>query len=232
VIALLVSVALLQQGSCDGQAAAALTTAASRVELLDLAGAAQQYAAAAAAGCAAAEVPAHYLQGLVAARSAYREGGSPESLAPVRDAVAALDARGGTLPGAAQVARFVLLAAAAAAQSERDEMALLLDHALRLERLQRAAGQPGAPAVSALEAAGDLWLQVHRYDDARRAYLEAETQVGARPRLSLGLARVAARLQDRPAACAAYARLAAAWGGRGEAPELAEARTFLAACPQ
>ena len=229
---LLVSVALLQQGSCDGRAAAALTTAVARVEVLDLAGAAQQYAAAAAAGCAAADVPAVYLQGLVAARAAYRDGGSPESLAPVRDAVTALDARGATLPGAAQVARFVLLAAAAAAQSERDEMALLLDHALRLEGLQRAAAQPGAPAVSALEVAGDLWLQVHRYDDARRAYLEAQQQLGPRPRLLLGLARVAVRLKDDLAACRSYRDLLAAWDRHPEAPaEVAEARAFLTACP-
>ena len=111
-------------------------------------------------------------------------------------------------------------------------MALLLEHAIRLEAVQIEADQPPLPVATAHDVAGDLWLQVHRYDDARRAYLEAETQLGARPRLSLGLARVAARLQDRPAACAAYARLAAAWGGRGEAPELAEAQTFLAACPQ
>ena len=37
------------------------------------------------------------------------------------------------------------MAASAAAQSEREEMGLLLEHALDLERLQRLAGLPGAP---------------------------------------------------------------------------------------
>ncbi len=231
-MALLASVVWLQQAACAGPAGAAMTAAAARVEVFDLAGAAEQYAAAASAGCADAEVAGIYLQGLVAARAAYREGGSPEALIPVRAAVAALDAHGAALPGATQVARFVLLAAAAAAQSERDELALLIDHALRLEGLQRAAGQPGAPVLSALEVAGDLWLQVHRYDDARRAYLEAERQLGSRPRLSLGLARVAVRLKDDAEACRRYDGLIAAWGARADVPgELAEARQVAAACP-
>ncbi len=36
---------------------------------------------------------------------------------------------------------------------------------------------------------GDLWLQVHRFEDARRAYLAASAQVGATRRVTLGLAR-------------------------------------------
>jgi hypothetical protein len=95
--------------------------------------------------------------------------------------------------GPAEIARLVLLAAAAAAQSERDEMAVYLTHAVEMESLQRAAGQPGAPGLSALEAAGDLWLQVYRYDEARAAYERAAREIGMTPRVKAGLARLEGR---------------------------------------
>ena len=139
-----------------------------------------------------------YLEGLTAARAAYAEGGSPDSLAPVRAAVATLE-RAGTA-GLAPIAASVLRAAAAAAQSERDEMTLHLEHALRLELVQLEAGQPLLPGVSAHEAAGDLWLQVHGYEEARRAYERAAARIGMTPRIREGLARVCARLAcDSPA---------------------------------
>jgi len=134
-----------------------------------------------------------YARGWEAARAAYAQGGSTESLQPVRDAIAILERNGGNVPGPAQIARLVLLAAAAAAQSERDEMAIFLDEAVRLEALQFAAGQPGAPGVSAHEAAGDLWLQVHRFDDARDAYRRAASVLGMTPRIARALEEVDAR---------------------------------------
>ena len=134
-----------------------------------------------------------YVDGLLAAEEAYRRGGSPESLAPVRTAIAALEKISQREPGPAEIARLVLLAAAAAAQSERDEMGAFLTHAVEMEVLQRAAGQPGAPVVSALEAAGDLWLRVHRYDDAKRAYERAAGVLGMTPRIKAGLARIPPR---------------------------------------
>ena len=139
------------------------------------------------------DVAAVYARGWEAARAAYAQGGSAESLQPVRDAIASLERTGGNGPGPAQVARLVLLAAAAAAQSERDEMAIFLDEAVRLEALQLAAGQPGAPGVSAHEAAGDLWLQVHRFDEAREAYRRAASVVGMTPRIARALEEVEAR---------------------------------------
>jgi hypothetical protein len=137
----------------------------------------------------AADVEALYQRGLAAAAAAYREGGSDESLAPVRDAIAKLEALSGGKPGPAEIARLVLVAASAAAQSEREEMSAYLTHATEMELLQIAAGQPGAPGISALEAAGDLWLQVHRYDEAVRAYERAAAWFGMTPRIALGLAK-------------------------------------------
>ena len=60
-------------------------------------------------------------------------------------------------------------------------MGAFLTHAVAMESLQFAAGQPGAPVLSAHEVAGELWLQVHRFDDARAAFERAVEQVGRHP---------------------------------------------------
>lgn len=223
---------LLQPQMCSGEAARHVERAAARAEAFDLAGAAAGYFAAAARGCADVEVTGHYLRGLAAAREAYRHGGSAESLAPVVQAMAQLEVRAAGMPGIAQIARVVLQAAAAAAQSEREGMALLIGHAVDLENVQIAAGQPVLPGVSAHEAAGDLWLQVHRYEEARRAYEEAARRVGSTSRVLLGQARVAARTNHSASACRAYGELVRRWTARGEEPaEVAEAREY-AGSPQ
>lgn len=145
--------------------------------------------------CAAADacpeqVAAIYADGMAASRKAYSEGGSAASLEPVRAAAAALDRLAGGVPGPAEIARLVLLAAAAAAQQERSEMGAYLAQATDMEVLQLDAAQPGAPGLSALEAAGDLWLLVHRYDDARAAYERAAKYIGMTPRIQSGLAKL------------------------------------------
>jgi hypothetical protein len=219
-IAVLLALALAQNASC-------LERAAARADLFDLPGALEVLETTQATTCADAAVAVPYLRGLIAARRAYPEGGSPESLQPVKEAIAALEQQGAAFPGRAQIAVLVLRAAAAAAQSERDEMALYIDQALRVETLQLAAAQPPAPVVSAHEAAGALWLQVHRFEEARSAYDLAIAKVGSNPRLLVGLARSAARLQD-PRACSVYAVLLAQWGWiPGESAELSEARAYV-----
>jgi hypothetical protein len=147
-----------------------------------------------------ADVAAVYARGWAAAEAAYAAGGSPESLAPVHEAIAALERLAAQAVPAA-IARYVLLASVAAAQSERDQMAVFLAQAMQIESLQLTAKQPGAPAVTAHDAAGDLWLRVHRYEEARRAYLDAFKTTGPTPRTLLGLARAEARLRDGPSAC-------------------------------
>jgi hypothetical protein len=141
--------------------------------------------------CTDSEIASVYIRGWDAAQAAARVGGSPESLAPVRDAIATLERMANGVHGPAEIARYVLAAAADAAQDERDEMALFLEHAITLERTQLDAHQPGAPTITAHEAAGDLWLLVHRYDDAQRAYELARSVVGLTPRIETGLRRVA-----------------------------------------
>jgi hypothetical protein len=216
----------------DGRTATSLMTEASvRATEFDLAGAFELARAAATRGDAGAQIAALYLRGLIDAREAFRDGGPADTLAPVREAIASLQAIAKGRPGSAEIARLMLHAAAAAAQSERDEMSLYLETAVEMEMLQRTAGLTGAPLVSAAETAGDLWLQVHRYDDARRTYTEAADRVGSTLRILSGLARTARRLNDAPAACAAYRRLLDAWGGRPGLPvEIAEARAYVGGC--
>lgn len=217
------------QAPCPPDAMALMDEAAVRAAEFDLAGGADRFRMAADAGCTQAEVGALYLRGLVDAREAFRQGGAPASLAAVRQAIASLDALATYRSGPAEIARLTLHAAAAAAQSERDEMRVYLSSAIAMESLQRAAGQAGAPVVTAAETAGDLWLQVHQYEDARRVYTDAAAQAGMTPRITAGLARAAARLNDAAAACANYRTLLGRWSARPvEPPEIIEAHTYLA----
>jgi hypothetical protein len=232
--AVLLALALAQNPRCGPDAAALVSAATDRAASFDLAGAALRLQSAVMAGCADAEVPSIYVRGWMAARDAYRSGGSVDSLLPVRNAIQLLRARaqGSADPG--QIAAFVLEAAMAASQSERDDLSLLIEHAVQLEGVRLSAGLPGLPIVTAHEAAGDLWLQVYRYDEARRAYARAADKVGVTPRITLGMARVAARVDARATACTQYRALLASWKGAGpEPPEISEARTFLTggACP-
>jgi hypothetical protein len=223
----MVVLALAQDLRCENGEAEIVKAAVARAGAFDLAGAAERLQAAANGSCTAATLPAVYLRAWLDARDAYRFGGSPESLASVHAAIVQLNANQ-PAPAVAEIASFVLQAAAAASQSERDELSFMIEHAVQLESVRLAAGLNGAPIITAHEAAGDLWLQVHRFDDARRAYLRAVKQVGRTPRVRLGLARTARRLNDTPEACAQYRLLVDEWKVPGtEPPEVLEARDFL-----
>jgi hypothetical protein len=201
-----------------------------RAAEFDLSGAAALLKTAADEGDTNAQVAMVYVRGLADAREAARRGGSPESLAPITQAIGWLGIVSGGRPGPAEIARLTLHAAAAAAQSERDEMRLYLESAVRMETVQRAAGMPGAPLVSAAEIAGDLWLQVHRYDEARRAYEDAADRFGSSLRTAAGRARAARGMNDTAAACLASLALLEAWGARaGQPAEIVEARAYVAA---
>jgi hypothetical protein len=220
--------ALSAQAPCRPTANALLDEAAKRAAAFDLPGAAAKLRDPTGRGCTDVELSALYVQGLLDAREAFRQGAPPAALEPVYRAIARLDALAGGRSGPAEIARRVLHAAAAAAQSERDEMRVYLEAAERMERLQRAAGQPGAPVVSAAEIAGDLWFQVHQYENARRAYAAAATEVGATPRGLAGSARTAAKLGDVTGACAAFRELVQRWHSASALPpEIVEARAYL-----
>jgi hypothetical protein len=146
--------------------------------------------------CPDGDVREIYTRGWDAARAAARVGGSPESLAPVHLAIARLERLAAGAHGPAEIAQYVLMAAANAAQDERDAMALFLAHAVDLERIQLDIGQPGAPEITAHEAAGELWFRVHRYEDALRAYERARTVVGSTPLIEAGLMRAREALRQ------------------------------------
>ena len=148
-----------------------------------------------------------YLRGLAAGRAAYARGGDEASLAPVRAAIAAVGERAalGEVP---EIVGFVLRAAVAASQSERDEMSVMLAQALQVERSRGARGLGGAPLITAHEMAGELWLQVHRFDEAAAAYRVARGYAGDSPLVTRGLARALARQNQVPEACGEYRRLA------------------------
>jgi hypothetical protein len=217
---------LLQSSGCTADAVSALTDAARRARAFDVPGAVSRLQAAP-AGCETTRMAFLYLRGLQAARDAYRTGGDEESLQPVMAAIDELTMLSASNPRA-DLLRVTLMAAAAAAQSERDDMTLLLEQARSLELKLVFNSGAAAPGVTAHEAAGDLWLQVHRFESARAAYLEATELTGASPRISLGLARVAVQLHDDTAACTAYRSLVGQWGTAAATPEIAEARNFLA----
>jgi hypothetical protein len=224
-------IVLAQIGTCSPGALEKLSAAAERVNAFDLPGALQ--AARAAGGCDDAAGTVEYLEALVSAPEAVKQGGTVDSLRDVRSAVNALSRRAEGGERRWEVASLALRAVAAASQYERDEMAIYLAEATRLEALLLAASQSGAPFISAHELAGDLWLQVHRFEDARRAYALAAERVGRTPRVRLGLARVALRLEEPALACQEYRWLLDAWGDRAETPpEIAEARLYVSGSPE
>ena len=196
-------------------------------EAFDLAGAADAYAAAAASGCAPAQILATYVRGLIAARHADAQFGSATSLEPLNQAIASLESHRAT-DAIARIAHAVLRAALPAAQHERAEMALFIEEMLRLETIQLEARQPGLPVVTAHEAAGQFWLQLHLWEEATRAFALAGQRIGATPHVMLGLARAAAGRQEAATACEQYTRLVEWWGTRPGTPaEITEARAYV-----
>jgi len=226
-LALLV-VGLTQAAACPEAATAALRQSVVLARSFDLPGAAERLEQPALRGCVQVRMAALYLRALQRARDAYRTGGDAGSLQPVTLAIATLEQQAATGDQHAELARVILMAAAAAAQSERGDMALLLDHAMALERRMVRAGDGGAPGVTAHEAAGDLWLQVHRFEAAVAAYVAAAELFGNTPRITLGLARTAVQMKQREPACRAYRTLVIDWTGSSSVAEIVEARAFVA----
>lgn len=177
-------------------------------------------------------IAALFARGLGAARSAW-PGGQVGPIAAAHQAADRLErlmqAEGPR--GQAAIARALVLAAIAAAQEERDELALLLTHATDLDAATDQTGQaiPELP-LPVHEVAGDLWLQVDRYADAVREYEAAVERYPGRARAWLGLARAARKAGDSRRAREAFTAFLEAWSeADDDLPELAEARQYLGA---
>lgn len=194
---------------------------------LDVAAAAARLESAPAT-CAHLRMAALYLRALQRARDAYRTGGDAASLQPVTSAIETFERASAAGDRHAELAQVLLMAAAAASQSERGDMELLLEHATALERRLMRDGDAAVWGISAHEVAGDLWLQVHRFEAAAAAYTAAAELIGSTPRITLGLARVAAQMKQAETACRGYRSFVSGWTGAASANEIAEARAFIA----
>ncbi len=152
------------------------------------------------------EVQRIAMEGWIAARAIAPKGGAVELLGPVNIRLKELDE---ITKMSARYAETAIRAAVSAAQEERDEMALLLEHARSLSDLMGLAG--GTPAEWPLpidELEGELWLEVDRFPEARAAYEQA-TKLKPTPNAWIGLARAADKLGDIVTACRAYRSAAA-----------------------
>jgi hypothetical protein len=165
-----------------------------------------------------------YARGMAGARAT----GRSENLAALpaaREALTRLDAiaREAGPFSEAELRRVAVAAAIAASQDERDELRVLLTHAVGLaDRWSRRCG------AVIHELAGDLWLQVDRFVDARASYNAALVGASKMARSRAGFARAAARLGDRSAAEAAYRAFLEQWRkADADRPEVQEARKYL-----
>lgn len=139
-------------------------------------------------------------EGWLAARALAPKGGALELLGPVNASLKQLDEIPTT---SARYAEVAIRAAVSAAQEERDEMALFLEHARALSQQMTVAGAPPKWPLPIDELEGELWFEVDRFPEARAAF-ERATKTTPTPNGWIGLARSADKLGDLVEACRAY----------------------------
>jgi hypothetical protein len=142
------------------------------------------------------------MEGWTAARALAPKGGALEFLGPVNMRLRELDKMPNT---SARYAEVAIRAAVSAAQEERDEMQLFLEHARDLSKQMELAGAPAQYPLPIDELEGELWLEVDRFAEAKDAYARA---LQGKPTVNalIGLARASDKLGDVIGACAAYTR--------------------------
>lgn len=218
-----------RDGAC-GAAATALAEAAVEVDAGEFEAASVRLRDAAPPGatpCDALTAAGWGWQAWLAADRASAAGGTPESLTAVREALAVLEPNGRALGPHSAYAAALAHAAAAAAQQERAEMRVWLEHAADLVRRLPSDERPWPlpPAV----AEGELWIALHDYELAEAAFTRAnaggETALAWR-----GIGRARARRGDTAAACAPFARARDLAANRPSSALAEEAAAFLRLC--
>ena len=102
----------------------------------------------------------------------------------------------------ARYADAAIRAAISAAQEERDEMAVFLEHARALSVQMALTGAPPRWPLPIDELEGELWFEVDRFTEARDAYQRAIKTTPARGPGSAS--RAPTRASTMAAACTAY----------------------------
>jgi len=161
------------------------------------------------------------------ARALARIGGDPAQLGPVKTRLEELRRlASGSLALEAEYASVAVQAAVAAAQDERGELELLLTHARDLaERLALRERPARWPRPFNL-LAGELWLEVDRYEDARQAFERAMRSGSSHALAQVGLAESLLGLGQRDDACRLIRQVRDAAGDAD-----ARARRVAASCP-
>lgn len=156
--------------------------------------------------------------GWLAARALAPIGAPRDRLGPVNRSLERLDTL--IVNVSARYADAAIRAAISAAQEEREEMKVFLEHARALSVQMALTGAPARWPLPIDELEGELWFEVDRFSESRDAYQRA-TKTTASPRAWLGLARASARLDDIAAACAAYKAISTADASELEKTEIA-----------
>jgi hypothetical protein len=221
-----VGVAAGRGQECGPEATAALTRAAADVDAGDGEATAPRLREAYTAdpSCPALATASWSWHAWLAAARARAQGGTEEALAPVREALDVLEPGGRAPTLDAAHAAAIAHAAAAAAQYERAEMRVWLEHAESLAR-RLAAGHRPWPLPPAV-AEGELWLALQDPALAEPAFARA-LEEREMPVALLGLARARARGANMNGGCEPYRRALARSGGA----LAVEARAFLRLCP-
>ena len=173
---------------------------------------------------AEAEIERVASEGWRAARALAPIGAPRDRLGAVNRSLERLDTLIANI--SARYADAAIRAAISAAQEERDEMAVFLEHARALSVQMALTGEPARWPLPIDELEGELWFEVDRFADARDAYQRAITTT-ASPRAWLGLARANVRLGDLAGACTAYKAIATA---KLSEPEQLEIAVYLLRC--
>ena len=178
--------------------------------------------------CAALATASWAWHAWLSASQARAAGASPEALTPVREALDVLEPGGRSHDAESAYAAAIAHAAAAAAQYERDEMRVWLEHAAGLARRLPPGERPWPMAPGVAE--GELWLTLDdpAMADAafQRALADGDSAVALR-----GLGRARAGGDNMPGGCGPYRRaLALVEAERPEGPLAVEARAFLRLC--